>query len=104
MKSETGMRRLAVGLAMSPVHSYTPTARTTFSGAVTLWVWADEGADASANARVDARATRRPLHEVKPLAILGGFMLSLDAAAGLVVSPSVSSIGRLIQGRLLSDS
>ena len=50
MKSETGIRRLAVGLAMSPVHSYTPMARTTFSGFATLCVWAHNGAQASASA------------------------------------------------------
>ena len=32
----TGINRLAPGLARSPVHSYTPTARTTFSGLATL--------------------------------------------------------------------
>src|SRR5271154_4738610 len=34
------MRRLAVGLAKSPVHSYTPTARTTCSVLATLCVCA----------------------------------------------------------------
>src|SRR6266700_465327 len=34
-----GMSRLAVGLAKSPVHSYTPTARTTCWGFATLCIW-----------------------------------------------------------------
>ncbi len=34
------MRRLAVGLEKSPVHSKTPTARTTCSGLATLCIWA----------------------------------------------------------------
>jgi hypothetical protein len=37
-KIDTGISLLAVGLAMSPVHSYTPTARTTCSGFATLCI------------------------------------------------------------------
>src|SRR5271156_3279395 len=40
MNTVTGIRRLAVGLARSPVHSYTPTARTTSCCFATLCVWA----------------------------------------------------------------
>src|SRR5205823_7861293 len=39
MNKDTGMSRLAVGLAKSPVHSYTPTARTTCWGFATLCIW-----------------------------------------------------------------
>ena len=50
MNTVTGINRLAVGLARSPVHSYTPTARTTVSGFDTLCVCAPAHTPLAANA------------------------------------------------------
>ena len=63
------MRRLAVGLEKSPVHSYTPTARTTCWGFATLCIWAGMAMEAKVAEPKIARRKRD----------LIGLLRSLDA-------------------------
>src|SRR5580658_4800021 len=59
MKTETGTNRLAVGLASSPVHSNTATARTTVSGFFTTWVCACTATGANTPSIAKTTVSRR---------------------------------------------
>jgi hypothetical protein len=58
IKIDTGISRLAVGFIISPVHSYTPTARTTCSGFATLCICAPADPHPAPHAAQPANATR----------------------------------------------
>jgi hypothetical protein len=62
MKSETGMRRAAVGVLRSPVHSYTAMARVTGVGDGALSVWGVERREQECGCEDEAAEDRPGVH------------------------------------------
>src|SRR5665213_516790 len=87
MNNDTGISRAPVGLARSPVHSYTPTARTTFFGSVTLCVCACIRVAKESNARAQSRSPARDLRADRELSGFAGSGLirGLDVRSALPV-------------------